>query len=880
MKPFAAASFRLGAPLLGLTALFLAGVETAGAVDETTPGWFPFVIPSLDSSKTPLDLSFLNPDPAGAKGRVRVADGHFVDGAGQRIRFLGTNATFDAALPPKDLAPQVAAHLRKLGINLVRFHHLDSSASPRGILQKDKKTFDPEMLDRLFFYMNELKKNGVYININLHVGRHYPGLPSDLPYAFRMGKVVDRFYRPLLDMQKEYARELLATKNPYSGFPLAKDPAVLTVEMNNENTLIDASPADLDALPDPIRPFLVGLWREWLTRRYPSDEALRKAWSEGLAPSGAEMLQNGDFAAGLAPWSVQKMPPVEAVVEVRPSEGPEGAPALVAQITKPGSLNWACQVHYNGLTLKDGAPYSLSFDAFAPKKGSLSVSVMKDHEPYGSVGLRTNASVGPQWKHFEHSFVTKGVEGTSRISFNFGGEPFEARIARVSLQPGSGATYDRVNSATRAAADLPKGSASRNQERDFKMFRFETERANSRELADYLRKDLGAEASIVDTQASYGALAGVYREAAISDQIDMHAYWQHPQFPGKPWDPVNWRIKNTPMSADPKGGTLVDRARLRLQGKPFTMSEYNHPFPSFYEVEMFPMYSTFGSFQNWDAIYQFTYRNNGTEWDNRKSSGFFNLDGNSGQLAFAPFAALTFRTGAFETNEPPAVLEIPADGVKFLENLESWNVDSLWAQAGAPDLLALHTPIALELKDGIDAPTPRAPKGMEWKNMVSMQGPIQWDAENSVYQAVSDRSIALTGAIADPTRAWKMGPFRLTLEKTSNGYATFAAATLDGRSFVDSEKILLVLANREENTGMGWNEDHTSVGKNWGQAPLLVEGVKATLEVPASMQVESYALDATGGTPTLVEAQVGGSMNTFALQEKTLWYLLTKRRGA
>ena len=61
----------------------------------------------------------------------------------------------------------------------------------------------------------------------------------------------------------------------------------------------------------------------------------------------------------------------------------------------------------------------------------------------------------------------------------------------------------------------------------------------------FLREDLGVKAPICDTQANYGGLQGVYREATHSDFIDMHAYWQHPRFPGRPWD------RNTQMWASP-----------------------------------------------------------------------------------------------------------------------------------------------------------------------------------------------------------------------------------------------------------------------------------------------------------------------------------------
>jgi len=103
----------------------------------------------------------------------------------------------------------------------------------------------------------------------------------------------------------------------------------------------------------------------------------------------------------------------------------------------------------------------------------------------------------------------------------------------------------------------------------------------------FLKNDLGVEAAIIDTQASYGGIAGTFRES-FNDFVDMHAYWQHPSFPGRPWDGANWSIRNTPMVADKSGGNLTRLSVYRVAGKPFTVSEYDHPAPSHYAAEMFP----------------------------------------------------------------------------------------------------------------------------------------------------------------------------------------------------------------------------------------------------------------------------------------------------
>ena len=77
-----------------------------------------------------------------------------------------------------------------------------------------------------------MKNNGIYSNINLHVSREYPGLPTALKYQFTYGKALDQFYEPFIQFQEQYARDLLGSFNPYTNCTLAKDPAVAFVELN------------------------------------------------------------------------------------------------------------------------------------------------------------------------------------------------------------------------------------------------------------------------------------------------------------------------------------------------------------------------------------------------------------------------------------------------------------------------------------------------------------------------------------------------------------------------------------------------------------------------------------------------------------------------
>jgi hypothetical protein len=113
---------------------------------------------------------------------------------------------------------------------------MDNQATPGGIWDKDMKDLDPGQLDKLDWLIYQLKIHGVYSNINTHVSRNYPGSDYDID-QFHYGKSIDQFYRPYIEMQKDYAKKLLTHKNPYTGNTYANEPAVAFVEVNNENSL-------------------------------------------------------------------------------------------------------------------------------------------------------------------------------------------------------------------------------------------------------------------------------------------------------------------------------------------------------------------------------------------------------------------------------------------------------------------------------------------------------------------------------------------------------------------------------------------------------------------------------------------------------------------
>ena len=218
----------------------LACCLTAAGVSEDM---FPFAI-KANGANPAMDMSFLLPAPAGRDGFVRTEGEHFVNDAG-RIRFNGVNLVGAACFPDHANAERLAERLSRLGLNIVRVHYIDTwaygsnfmKAPMAALFKKDPKSnciVDESQRERFEYLVAQLKRRGIYLNMNLHVAHELDerdGIPKT-PWANRGP---DFFYAPLVEKEKEYARDVLGHVNPYTGLALKDDPCVAMVEINNEN---------------------------------------------------------------------------------------------------------------------------------------------------------------------------------------------------------------------------------------------------------------------------------------------------------------------------------------------------------------------------------------------------------------------------------------------------------------------------------------------------------------------------------------------------------------------------------------------------------------------------------------------------------------------
>jgi hypothetical protein len=861
--------------------LFFAATIAAPVMAQND-GRFPFVMPWDDATKTATDVSFLNPAPLTDKHRISVRDGRFFDGTGRRVRFMGTGTSAGANFPKKEDAPKIAARLRKLGFNIIRLHHMDAIWSRPNIFEGDPKraTVNPEVLDRLDYFVYCLKQNGIYVDLNLHVswGPTAAGGWPDADKIPEMGKQTSYFETKSIEHQKSYARQFLTHVNPYTKMKWADDPAVALVEITNEDTIFgEAFTGKFANWPPYYRDQLQGRWNEFLKKKYPSTEALLQAWSSpgGLGPN---ILQNAQFAEGEKGWTFEKQAGEYSWKFAEAEGGPQGR-ALQISIAEKPDQSWKQQFHQNALDFEDGATYTIEFWGKSDKNRSLPLYLGYAKAPWRHIGEGGSVALTPQWKKYSVVVsVSEPLPKENRMSFVLGDATGDIWLADFSLRKGYQVTMEPGQ--TLEAGTIPLGNGANTvQGRDWIEFMLGIERDYSLMMKDYIQKELGAKQPVTCSQAWLGGLGGVLRESRM-DWVDMHAYWQHPDFPNKPWDMNDWRIKNISMVREAGGGTIPGLAYHRVEGKPFTVTEYNHPAPNEYASETMPLIAAYAAWQDWDGVFLFDYHGGVEGWDSNKITGFFASAVDPNKMASMAAASLIFLGNKLPPSPRKSTLVVPRGSVvqTMARNPVSqfWdsNLSRLWQQNGGTRRDWLENKIAVRLVDG-SGPL-RLEREFPPAQNANSAPVFDWRTDTPESALVTVKSPTAKAVVGFLGGQWvDLGGFVVQMEKTPRNFVTLALTPRDNFSVGLSRSMLLTAMSNLENTGMEWNEERTSVGTKWGSGPTMAEGIAAQIMLETDAhRAEVWALDARGKRTMKIPSQLKNRRLNFRIapEYKALCY--------
>jgi len=849
----------------------LALVFSATFLPEDQSGWFPFVIPDLADAATAqsaIDLSFLSPEPAGSHGFLRADGERLVDDRGETIRLFGTNFTDYHPMMPTEFAEPVAARLQQLGINVVRFHYYDFAPAPAGITNDDRQTLNPEKLAQFDALAAALIRHGVWIDLNLHVARTYPGLPQGWN---RMGKGLDLLHEPYIQSQLQFARDMLSHVNPHTGRDYAHEPGIAIIELNNENTALRDWTV-YASLPETFRAPLRKLWNDWLRAKYRDTAGLDKAWGGG-GLRGPELLRNGGLQGDLKEWTYQRSVG-QGTFEPVADGGPAGGPEAVWDVTEKGAQSWHHQLQQPNLAVKDGETYTLTFQARATRGDDprLAVTVMMQQEPWSTVASGATVKLTGEWKRYRVGLAIRNPDNIPvRLNLSCDNQPGRYELANLSLRAGSEAPLEPGETLEAGTVPLVDSTSHAGRAQDYVAFLLDRELDYIARMRKLLRDELGAQQMIVCTQVSYGGPCGLIRESTTAELIDNHTYPDHPRevtIDGK----ATRAVRNIALSGAGTG-SLTRLAQQRVAGKPYTVSEFDLNPPNDHTSQVFPFLALMGAYQGWSGFMEYVWYNFGSGPGTDRIKSPWATVGDTAQIAFVPASALLFRQGLVEPAKTTRVLQIPRQTAiaATARDAGGWsNVET--SQLGLGGVDVWRGKIGQQLVDGggpatttgqfPDTPANRVSSDTGQIIAVREEGRERVEVNAPAFRMVS-------GIVAEQTIP--LGDLTLSFGMTFGGFAQAIAVSLDGQPLAQSKQVLLTVMNRAQSANMAYTADRTLA--TWGDGPTVAEPVSFTATLPGTGW-RAQTLDPAGRVKGAA-AMEGGVLRSGA-GDRTVWYLVSR----
>lgn len=277
MKKMERIKMKLKITVFTLTFVIIASMFAFVSADSS--GWFKYDIPDTDKiDGTALDASYLLDAPAGKHGFLTYTeDDNFFFEDNTSIRFWGIGLSDEDTIPEYEDAALLAKRFSQLGYNLVRFISMENEIFT-GRKSTDGRVINEENMDRLCFFLNELKKRGIYYIFDLNAGYWYSedDNVTDVENTPKSFGIYGYSNQNLINLQKKMIGKLFSYRNPYTGICLADDPAMVFMNLRNETSVITAASGDMTS--DYYNNELKTFFNDYLKKKYKTDDALKKAW--------------------------------------------------------------------------------------------------------------------------------------------------------------------------------------------------------------------------------------------------------------------------------------------------------------------------------------------------------------------------------------------------------------------------------------------------------------------------------------------------------------------------------------------------------------------------------------------------------------------------
>jgi hypothetical protein len=286
---------------------------------------------------------------------------------------------------------------------------------------------------------------------------------------------------------------------------------------------------------------------------------------------------------------------------------------------------------------------------------------------------------------------------------------------------------------------------------------------------------------VAGTQVGFGGLLNFDSHDDL-DYQDNHFYVDHYNFPVVSWDSRDWRFRdqsNIGSSAE----AFSRMAATAQAGRPFTVSEFNQPWPNRYAAEIDPTLAVFARFQDWDGLMHFAY-SHGRGWDDGVPNGF-NLNGDWAKWVNFGQSAWLFRSGAIRAGTNPLAIPVSLDQrLRHTRERRNGNVPAFLTSLYGYDPATAFVRQVRLTKDSSD-PAPEATYEKQTAPYRPESGDYTYDREARRWLIHAERAAGVIGFMNGAHI--EAG----AITAAANGFLSLLATSLDGQPLERSSRILL-----------------------------------------------------------------------------------------
>jgi hypothetical protein len=334
---------------------------------------------------------------------------------------------------------------------------------------------------------------------------------------------------------------------------------------------------------------------------------------------------------------------------------------------------------------------------------------------------------------------------------------------------------------------------------------------------------------------------------------------------------------NQPMVKE-QSTTLPELFFSRHKDKPYFVSEWDEPWPNEWRAESTLYLAAIASFQGWAGMSIHTYAY--TDSTNNHITGK--------EISSESIGGVPYREGVFCTwNDPAkfglfyhaALLFRRGDVQAAKKRIVIRPQDNATVPAGVHELKSLPEKhmVVFDFEEN-SIKTENNGLSNDYSSLtapgkfLSDTGEIYRNPEKGLGWIDTERTKVVYGFCGDAGKI-KLKNMNVLCE---TDFATIAVSSLTDDNINRSDNMLLTTVGRSENTGMKFNGDHTEL-LYIGDAPILVEVIKAEIEIYTSVQgLKVWSMNAEGFISGTLPSEYKDGVFRFKVGEKypSMYYLI------